>query len=100
MTMSSWPWRDTISARVKLAHGDLAGARSLFAEAVALARTRNAAWPRSIALCGLASVTLAAGDDAGGRAILEEAILFCRGVGYVNLSALCGRPGPAARPER
>ena len=80
----------TVSARVKLARGDLAGARSLFAEAVALARTRNSAWPRSIGLCGLASVTLAAGDEAGARAIIDEAILFCRGVGYVSLSALCG----------
>jgi len=80
----------TVSARVKLARGDLAGARSLFAEAAALARTRNSAWPRSIALCGLASVTLAAGDEVGARAIIEEAILFCRGVGYVSIGALCG----------
>jgi len=81
---------DTVGARVKLACGDLAGARSLFADAVALARSRNSAWPRSIGLCGLASVTLAAGDEAGARAIIEEAILFCRGVGYVSISILCG----------
>jgi predicted ATPase len=80
----------TVGARVKLARGDLAGARSLFAEATALARTRNSAWPRSIALCGLASVTLADGDEAGARAVIAEAIRFCRGVGYVSISALCG----------
>jgi ATP/maltotriose-dependent transcriptional regulator MalT len=80
----------TVSARVKLARGDLAAARSLFAEAVSLARTRNSAWPRCIGLCGLASVTLAAGDEASARAIIEEAIFFCRGVGYVSIDALCG----------
>jgi predicted ATPase len=79
-----------VSARVKLARGDLAGARSLFAEAVSLARTRNSAWPRSIGLCGLASVTLAAGDEAGARAVLEEALFFCRGVGFTSLEPLCG----------
>ena len=80
----------TVSARVRLAQGDLAGARSLFAEAVSLARSRNSAWPRSFALSGLASVTFAAGDEAGARAILEEALYFCRGVGYVTIDALCG----------
>ena len=79
-----------VGARVKLMRGDLAGARSLFADAAALARARSAAWPRSIALCGLASVTLAAGDEVGARAILEEALLFCGGVGYVGIDSLCG----------
>jgi predicted ATPase len=80
----------TVGARVRLARGDLSGARSLFAVAVALARTHNAAWPRGIGLCGLASVTLAAGDEVGARAIIEEAIFFCRGVGFVSISSLCG----------
>ena len=79
-----------VAARVKLARGDLAGARSLFADSAALARARSAAWPRSMALCGLASVTLATGDEVGARAILEEALLFCGGVGYVGLDSLCG----------
>ncbi len=82
-----------VSARIKLMRGDLAGARSLFAEAAALASARSAAWARAIALCGLASATLAAGDEVGARAILEEALLFCVGgvgVGYVSLDSLCG----------
>jgi predicted ATPase len=80
----------TVGARVKLARGDLAGARTLFARAVARARIGNEVWSRSIALCGLASVTLAEGDEVGARAILEEALLFCRGVCYVGIDALCG----------
>lgn len=79
-----------VGARVKLARGDLAGARSLFADSAALARARSAAWPRSMALCGLASVTLATGDEVGARAVLEEALLFCGGVGYVGIDSLCG----------
>jgi predicted ATPase len=79
-----------VGARVKLARGDLAGARSLFADSAALARARSAAWPRSMALCGLASVTLATGDEVGARAILEEALVFCGGVGYVGIDSLCG----------
>lgn len=80
----------TVCAGVQLARGNLADARSLFADAAALARARSAAWPRSIALCGLASVTLAAGDEAGARAIIEEALNFCGGVGYVGIDSLCG----------
>lgn len=79
-----------VSARVRLLRGDLAGARSLFADSAARARARSAAWPRSMAFCGLASVTLASGDEVGARAILEEAILFCSGVGYVGIDSLCG----------
>ena len=79
-----------MAARVKLARGDLADAHSLFAESVSLARSRNSAWPRSIALCGLASVALAAGDEADARAIIEEALFFCRGEGFVSIDALCG----------
>ena len=79
-----------LKARVKLARGDLAGARSLYAESAAIARARSAGWPRSVALCGLASVTLAAGDAVGARAILEEALLFCGGVGLVRIDSLCG----------
>ena len=79
-----------VSARVSLVRGDLAGARSQFAEAAALSRARSAAWPRSMALCGLASVVLAAHDEAGARAILEEALHFCSGVGYVGIDGLCG----------
>jgi len=80
----------TIGARVKLARGDLAGARTLFAKAVALSRAREQGWPRSMALCGLASATLATGDEVGARAILEEALLFCRSAGYVGLDCLYG----------
>ena len=80
----------TVGARVKLARGDLAAARRLFAEAVSLARTANEVWARSMALCGLASVTLAEGDEAGARAILEEALLFCHGVCYLGIDFLCG----------
>ena len=79
-----------VRARVQLVRGDLAGARRLFADAAVLARTRSAAWPRSMALCGLASVTLTAGDEADARAILEEALHFCSGVGYVGIDPLCG----------
>ena len=79
-----------VGARVKLVQGDLTGARSLFADSVALASARSAAWARAIALCGLASATLAAGDEAGARAILEEALLYCVGVGYVGVDSLCG----------
>ena len=79
-----------IVARVRLARGDLAGARSLFADAAALARARSASWPRSMALCGLASVVLAAGDEVGARAVLEEALHFCSGVSYVGIDCLCG----------
>jgi predicted ATPase len=79
-----------VGARVKLMRGDLAGARSLFADAAALARARSAAWGRAIALCGLASVTLAAGAEVDARAILEEALLFCGGVEYVGIDSLCG----------
>ena len=70
--------------------GDLAGARSLFAEAAALARARSAAWARAFALCGLASVTLAAGNEMDALATLEEAVRFCVGVGYVGIDSLCG----------
>jgi ATP/maltotriose-dependent transcriptional regulator MalT len=80
----------TVGARVTLLRGDLAGARSLFAEAAALARARSAAWGRVFALCGLASVTLAAGDEVDARAILEEALQFCGGVEYVRIDSLCG----------
>jgi len=79
-----------LRARVKLIRGDLANARSLFADSAAVARARTAGWPRSIALCGLASATLATGDEVGARAILEEALLFCGGVGYVGIDSLCG----------
>jgi predicted ATPase len=79
-----------LSARVRLVRGDLAGARSLFADSAAISRARSAAWPRSMALCGLASVTLAAGDEAGARALVEEALLFCSGVGYLGVDNLCG----------
>jgi tetratricopeptide (TPR) repeat protein len=79
-----------VSARVKLIRGDLAGARSLYADAAALASARSAAWARAIALCGLASVTLAAGDQVDAREILEEALVFCRGVKYVGIDTLCG----------
>jgi predicted ATPase len=77
-------------ARVKLVHGDLASARSLFADSAAVARAPSAGWPRSVALCGLASATLATGDDVGARGIIEEALLFCGGVGYVGMDSLCG----------
>jgi predicted ATPase len=79
-----------VGARVKLMKGDLVAARSLFADAAALARVRSAAWGRAMALCGLASVTLGAGDEVGARAILEEALFFCAGVGYVGTDSLCG----------
>jgi predicted ATPase len=79
-----------VGARVKLMRGDLAGARSLFADAAALARARSAAWARVMALCGLASVTLADGDEVAARAVLEEALLLCRGVGYVGTDSLFG----------
>ena len=80
----------SLSARVKFIRGDLAGARGEFANSAAIARARSAAWPRSMALCGLASVTLATGDEVGARAILEEALHFCGGVGYVGIDTLCG----------
>jgi len=79
-----------VDARVKVMRGDLAGARSLFAESAALASAHSAAWARAIALCGLASVTLAANDEDGARAILEEALLFCVGAGYLGIESLCG----------
>jgi hypothetical protein len=79
-----------VRARITLERGDLAGARSLFADGAGLARSRSAAWPRSMALCGLASATLAAGDEVDARAILEEALYFCSGVGYVGIDSLCG----------
>jgi len=79
-----------VDARVKLMRGDLAGARSRFADAVALASARSAAWARAIALCGLASATLAMGDEEGARAILEEALFFGVGAGYVGIDSLCG----------
>jgi predicted ATPase len=79
-----------VGARVELVRGNLPEARRLFAEAAALARARSAAWPRSMALSGLASVALAAGDEVGARAILEEALHFCGGVGYVGVDSLCG----------
>jgi ATP/maltotriose-dependent transcriptional regulator MalT len=93
-----------LSARVSLARGDLTRARSQFADAAALARARSAAWPHSIALCGLASVTMAAGDEAGARALIEEALLFCSGVGFVGVDNLCGALAlllvNAGEPER
>jgi predicted ATPase len=79
-----------IGARISLMRGDLSEARTMFADAISLSRTRSAAWARLIALSGLASVTLAAGDDAGARAILEEVLMFCRGMGYVSIDCLCG----------
>jgi hypothetical protein len=82
-----------VSARVKLMQQELAGSRSLFAGAAALARARSAAWARAMALCGLASATLAVGDKVGARAILEEALFFCIGVGYVGTDSLCGALG-------
>jgi non-specific serine/threonine protein kinase len=79
-----------VDARVKLMRGDLARARSLFADAAALAGARAEAWSRRIALCGLASVTFAAGDEVGARAILEEALVVCVGAGYLGMDSLCG----------
>jgi predicted ATPase len=79
-----------VDARIKVARGDLEDARSLFADAVALASARSAAWARAIALCGLASATLATGENEGARAILEEALLFCIGAGYLAIDSLCG----------
>ena len=49
------PYALTVEARVMLMRGDLAGARTLFAHAAALAGARSVAWARAIALCGLAS---------------------------------------------
>jgi hypothetical protein len=79
-----------VGARVKLMRGDLVGARSVFADAAALARARSAAWARVMALCGLASVTLAAGESVAARAVLEEALLLASGVGYVGTESLFG----------
>ncbi len=80
----------TADARVKLMRGDLAAARIQFADAVAMASARSAAWARAIALCGLASATFAGGDEEAARAILEEALLFCVGSGYLGIDSLCG----------
>jgi predicted ATPase len=79
-----------VDARIKVARGDLAGARSQFADAVALAGARSAAWAHAIALCGLASATLATGEGERARAILEEALLFCVGAGYLAIDSVCG----------
>lgn len=49
-----------VHANVKVARGDLAAARTLFADAVARARGRSSAWPRTMALFGRARVTVAA----------------------------------------
>jgi hypothetical protein len=80
----------TVGARVKLGRRDLAEARSMFADAAALADARSAAWARAMALCGLASATQAAGDEVAARANLEEALLFCCGAGYAEIGSLCG----------
>jgi predicted ATPase len=79
-----------LDARIKIARGDIAGARRGFADAVALASAHAAAWSRAMALCGLASATMAEGDEVSARAILEEALLFCVGAGYLGIEALCG----------
>jgi predicted ATPase len=79
-----------MGARVQLARGDLAGARSLFADAISLARMCNSAWSRAIALASLASVTLADGDEVDARAILEETLFYWRSVLYGGIDSLCG----------
>jgi predicted ATPase len=95
------------SAFVSAQRGDLAAARGLFADAVALARARDAAWPRCIALACLCSVTVAAGDLGDARALLEEAIHYFSGAGFISVDALYGtlalllaRDGERARALR
>jgi predicted ATPase len=78
------------SAFVSLHRHDLQSARTHFAEAAALARSRGAAWPRCIALTGLCSVTVAAGDRAGARALLEESLHYSIGAGFVAVDPVCG----------
>jgi predicted ATPase len=75
---------------VDVGRGDFALARARFAEAVALARSHGAEWPRCMALAGLCSVTLAAGDEAGARGLIEETLHHFIGAGFLASSAMCG----------
>ncbi|HEY6865908.1 MAG TPA: hypothetical protein VI792_01555, partial [Candidatus Eisenbacteria bacterium] len=77
-------------ALLSLQRNDLPTARSMFAEAAALARSRGAAWPRCVALSGLSSVTVAAGDHAGARALLEESLHYSSGAGFIAVDPVCG----------
>jgi predicted ATPase len=74
---------------VSVGRGNLALSRTYFAEAVALARSRESAWPRCMALSGLASVTAAIGDE-GARAVLEEALHYSIGAGFIAVDPVCG----------
>ena len=78
------------SAFVSFQRGQPAAARALYAEAFALARSRDAAWPRCIALSGLCSVTVAAGDLAEARRLLEESLHDFAGNGFIPVDAIYG----------
>lgn len=66
----------TSQGRLCVLRGDLAAARSHFAEAAALSRERSSFWSHSDALTCLCSATMALGDTGASRQILEEALSF------------------------
>ena len=78
------------SAMVNIQRGNLSAARAQFAEAVALARSRGATWPRCMALTSLCSATVAAGDHASARGLLEEALHYSIGAGFIAIDPMCG----------
>ena len=80
----------TMRARVQLAREDLDGARDLYFQAVQRTRAGGDAWPRFLALCGLASVLLEERDEIGARSIVAETLRFFRAVGYLGVDVLCG----------
>ncbi len=74
----------TLQGRLCVLHGDVEGARRLFADAVAIARERSVAWSRADALACLCSATLALGDTTASRALLEETLLFLTQLGLAG----------------
>ena len=66
----------TSKGRLALMRGDLAAARTFFADATVYARARSGVYARADSLQCLASTALAQGDEAGARAIVEELVLF------------------------
>jgi predicted ATPase len=78
------------TAFVKFQRGQLSAARADYAEAFALARSHDAAWPRCMALGGLCSVTVAVGDLDEARRLLEESLHSSTGTGYMLLDSVYG----------
>jgi len=80
----------TSQGRLAVQRGDIAAARGLFAEAVALSREKATAWSRADALTCLCSATMALGDASASLQILQEAAAFFVSLGMAGSALLFG----------